>query len=131
VKRPSPIITDDAREYWEACNDHKLLLQRCGECTSVQFPHRVVCTTCGSRDVSSFEATGKGTLYTYTVVHRAPAPDFQPYVPYIVAHVDLDEGPRIMTNLMCPVDEAMIEMRVEVEFDDDNEQSMPVFRPAA
>jgi uncharacterized OB-fold protein len=129
VKRPDPIITDDAAEYWKACNDHRLLLQKCRACATVQFPFRVLCTTCGSRDVESVEAAGTGVVYSYTVVHRSPDPIFQPYIPYVVAHVDLDEGPRMMTNLLVPPADAACGVKVAVEFDDDNEQSFPVFRP--
>lgn len=129
MKRPTPVITDDALAYWEGCRNHALLLQKCENCDAIQFPHRVVCTSCGSRKLAVVEASGRGTVYSYTVVLRAPAPEFEESVPYVVALVDLEEGPRMMTNVLCPPDEASVGMAVTVDFDDDNEQVFPVFRP--
>ena len=130
MKRPAPITTDDAKVYWDGCRNHKLLLQQCKECACIQFPHRVVCTSCGSRNLSIVEASGRGVVYSYTVVERAPAPEFQESIPYIVGLVDLEEGPRMMTNLICGAEEARIGMAVTVDFDDDNEHVFPVFQPA-
>ena len=129
MKRLPPVVTEDAAAYWEGLRNKQLLLQTCQECGAVLFPHRAVCTSCGSRRLAVIESQGRATVYSYTVVHRAPAPEFQDHLPYVVALVDLDEGPRMMTNLLCDVEVAEVGMRVAVEFDTDNEQTFPVFRP--
>jgi uncharacterized OB-fold protein len=129
MKRPAPVITEDAAAFWEGTGNHQLLLQRCDECSAVQFPHRVVCTSCGSRKLVVVEAAGTGTVYSFTEVRRPPAPEFQEYVPYVVALVDLDEGPRMMTNLVGESGTPSVGMRVTVDFDTDNEYTFAVFRP--
>ena len=78
-----------------------------------------------------FDAAGTGTLYTYSVVYANDLPSFRDRVPYVVAMVDLDEGPRMETNLVdCPLDELRVGMRVTVVFEDEGEMVLPRFRPA-
>lgn len=96
---PPPDAT--TQPWWDATRERRLVLQACG-CGHVQHPPGPVCRACGSLETGWAEAAGRGTVDTYTVVHRAPSPDFEP--PYVLARVRLSEGPVLLTNLVdCPV----------------------------
>lgn len=97
---PAPIVNADSAPYWEGASQDKLLLQHCRDCGAKQFFPRFLCTSCGSDNMDWVEASGKGTVHSFTVVHRAAFPEFQAQTPYIVALVDLEEGPRMMTNIV-------------------------------
>ena len=87
-----------AAEWWDATRERKLLVQRCRSCGEHQHYPRTICLACGDDDVSFVAASGQGTLHSFTVVHRAPSPDFAP--PYVVALVGLAEGPRLLTRIV-------------------------------
>jgi uncharacterized protein len=109
-------IDSDTRPFWEATKRSELLIQYCPQCSTYQFYPRVVCKNCLS-DVEWVVSSGKGTVYSFSVVHKAFNPEFKDKVPYIVALISLDEGPRMMTNLigLAPED-VKIGMPVEVDF---------------
>ncbi|MDI2132447.1 Zn-ribbon domain-containing OB-fold protein [Yinghuangia seranimata] len=93
-----PPVDDLTAPWWDATRERRLLLQKCGACAAVQHYPRRVCTSCGAVDAHTWvEACGLGTVDSYTVVHRAPAPGVA--VPYTVARVRLAEGPLILTRL--------------------------------
>jgi len=126
---PNPVPTSEP--FWKATKDHKLMLQRCAQ-GHVFYYARTHCPECLSRDLEWFEASGKGKLYSYTVIHRAQSPDFEADVPYIVAAIILDEGPR-MTSLLVDANPANVQIdgAVEVTWQDVSDAvSMPYFRPA-
>jgi uncharacterized OB-fold protein len=127
--RPQP--TPETQHFWDGTRAGELRLQRCNDCGKVYFPPRSFCPACAKRDVSVFAASGKGRLYSY-VIHHRPVPGFTP--PYAIAVVELDEGPRLMTNITgCPqTPEALeLDMPVEVAFEKlDDEITLPLFRPA-
>lgn len=129
--KPLPVPNEDTRAYWDGCRRHELLLQRCGSCGALQFYPRAICSACLSQDLSWQKATGFGTVYSYTIVHRPPSPAFAPQVPYVVALIDLDEGVRMMSHVVdCPPDQVAIGQRVQVAFRDETpEITLPVFRP--
>lgn len=97
---PSPPPNADTRPYWEGAAEGRLMLQRCPDCGAVRFLPAHLCPRCWAEGVEWFAASGKGTVATFTVVHRAPTPDFAERVPYVVALVDLAEGPRMMANVV-------------------------------
>jgi uncharacterized OB-fold protein len=97
---PRPPITPEAAPYWEAARQGRLLLQRCRACGAVRFYPRLLCPTCSSDDAEWVEASGRGRVHSFTVIHRPPAPAFAGRVPYVVALIDLDEGPRMMANIV-------------------------------
>jgi uncharacterized OB-fold protein len=97
---PAPIVNADSRPYWEGARQGKLLLQRCGDCGMLRFFPRHLCTACGSDRTEWTEASGRGTVHSFTIVHRAAFPEFQARTPYVVALIDLEEGPRMMTNIV-------------------------------
>ena len=130
---PLPVKQPESDFYWEKAQAHELWLRRCNACGQSYFYPRDFCPNCGSRDVSWARASGKGTLHTFAIVHRAPVPAFRDHVPFVVAMVDLEEGARIPTNLVgVEPDPEHIEvgMAVEVAFaDGTDEVTLPVFRP--
>lgn len=131
AQRPLPIPTPETQHYWAGAKAGELLLQRCDACSHAYFPPRPFCPKCASRKVSVFKASGKATLYSYVIHHRA-APGFTP--PYAIAVVELAEGPRMMTNIIdCPqTPEALqLDMPLQVAFDRQNDDiTLPVFKPA-
>ncbi len=128
--RARPVPTPETQHYWNGAKRGELLLQRCEECSKTYFPPRPFCPACGSRKVSVVKASGKATLYSYVINHRA-APGFT--APYAIAVVELAEGPRLMTNIVdCPqMPEALqLDMALEVAFEAlDDTITLPVFRP--
>jgi len=132
AKKPIPVPNEDSMEYWAGCREGRLMLQQCEACGHVRFYPRILCTACGKTDTRWIQASGKGTVYTYTVVHRAPSAAFKEDVPYVLALVELDEGPRMMTNLVDTGDRKLeIGMPVSVVFEKmSDEISVPKFKPA-
>ena len=111
VVRPHPEPDGETLPFWEALAEGRLCIQRCGECHEYVFYPRSVCPHCMSAQLAWVLVSGRGTVYSYTVVHRAP-PGFEADVPYVVALIELDEGPRLMTRLEA--DEVRIGMAVEL-----------------
>lgn len=95
--RPVAPADGSTRAWWDATREHRLLIQRCGGCASRQFYPRPTCTTCGHDGFIYDEASGAGTIYSFTVVHRAPHEAFT--APYVVALVRLAEGSVLLTNV--------------------------------
>lgn len=132
--RPQPRFPEpNTQHFWEGVKDGKLLYQTCNECSGVVFTPRVHCTHCGSLNLSWNESKGEGTLYTFSIVRQNRNPAFAPLGAYILAYVDLDEGFRMLTNVVGydnPTD-AQVGQRVRVEFEpqDSGEYPIPVFRP--
>jgi uncharacterized OB-fold protein len=104
---------------------------RCGACGEAHYYPRPFCPRCGSDDVSWEQASGRATLYTWSVVHQNDLPPFRDKLPYVAAVVDLDEGPRMMTNVVGTDPEALrVGMRLEVTFEELADGfHIPVFRP--
>ncbi len=125
---PNPIPTSEP--FWSATKEHRLMLQRCNN-GHVFYYARTHCPECLSRELEWFEASGRGRLYSFTVCERAQSPDFEPDVPYTVAAIVLEEGPR-MTSLLVdtPADQVHCDMPVEVVWQDVGEVAMPYFRGA-
>ena len=127
-----PTGEDETRPFWDAAAEGRLLIQRCDACGEWQYYPRPFCKRCWSEDVQWAEASGRGTLYTFSVVRRNDLPPFGDRVPYVPAIVDLDEGPRMMTEVVdADPDTLEIGTALVVDFADvDDELKRPVFRPA-
>ncbi len=127
-----PTPTPETKPYWDALKEHRLLIQRCKECQRAYFYPRPFCPRCFSFNVEWFEASGRGKLYSFVINHR-PAPGFGPE-PYVIAVVELDEGPRMMTNLIDvepDPDKISCDMPVRIVYEDVTaEVTLPKFRPA-
>ena len=131
-EKPLPVIDPDSAPYWRAAKEHRLLLKRCSSCDRAHFYPRELCPHCHSDAVEWFEAQGTGSVYSYTIARRPAGPAFKPDAPYVVAIVELDEGARMMTNIVgCPPESVRIGQRVVVAYEDvTDEVSLPKFRPA-
>ena len=129
--RPGPKPTPETAHFWRGTSEGELRLQRCRACDRPYFPPQPFCPRCGSADVEVFRASGHGTLHSYVINHRA-APGFT--APYVIAVVALDEGPRLLTNLVGvepePDPDALpLDLPVEVAFETVGDAALPVFRP--
>ncbi|MGB1005637.1 MAG: Zn-ribbon domain-containing OB-fold protein [Thalassobaculaceae bacterium] len=129
--RVIPVPTPETQHYWDGAKAGELRLQRCTDCGHIYFPPRPFCPHCGSRAVEVFTASGRGRLFSY-VINHLPSPGFTP--PFAIAVVELEEGPRLMSNIVdCPqTPEALkIDMPLEVTFETlTDEITLPQFKPA-
>lgn len=117
--KPLPRPTIETESFWRGAREHRLLIQRCTVCKTHIFYPRSLCPECSGRGLEWVQANGKGTIYSYTVVRRAALPGFAGDVPYVFAIVELEEGPRMATNIVgCRPEEVHIGLPVTVSFDD-------------
>jgi uncharacterized OB-fold protein len=108
--RPKPAADGAGAPFWAAAAEGKLLIQHCPSCGSRQFYPRSICISCGG-DPAWEEASGRGRLYTFTIVRQNGAEPFRSELPYVVAMIDLEEGPRMMGNVTgCQVEDVFIGM---------------------
>jgi hypothetical protein len=131
MDRTLPTPTPETAHFWEGCKIGELRLQRCSGCAEVYFPPRPFCPACGSREVEVVKASGKAVLWSYVINHR-PRPDMGK-APHSIAVVALEEGPRMMTNIVgCPqTPQALVlDMPLEVTFETFGEIALPLFKPA-
>lgn len=128
---PGP--TPETAAYWEGCRKHELLIQRCGHCGAHQFYPRILCSVCMSDHLEWVRSTGRGHVLTLTIVRRAVCEAYADEVPYVVALIQLEEGPTMMSNVVqCDPDSVEVGMPVEVAFEDWSEEiTIPKFRPQA
>lgn len=131
IAKPVPVITAEMRPFYEGARRGELLLQRCTDCGTFRFPARERCSTCVSSRSTWERAGGHGELYSFTVMHQVYHPAFVAEVPYAVAIVKLDEGPKLTTNIIgLAPDELRIGQRVEVVFERvSDDVALPKFRP--
>jgi uncharacterized protein len=129
--KPLPNITDDNRYYWEHCKNHELRMQKCLQCGHIRFPPGILCPQCHSLEADWFKMSGKGKIYSYVIYRRAYHPSYQNDIPYAVAIIRLDEGPRMESNIVaCKVEDLKIDMPVEVIFEDVTDRiALPKFKP--
>lgn len=115
--------------FWDGCARGELLLQACQSCQAVWHPPSPLCPRCYSTDYAWTPVSGRGTIYTYSVVHRAFRPVWEPHLPYVVAIVELAEGPHMLSNLIgVAPDEVRIGMQVAVTFQPVSDTiSVPLF----
>lgn len=128
---PPPVANADSAPYWRAAKEGWLALQKCGDCGHVDFMPRHLCPSCWSDRREHVRASGKGTVHSFSVIRRAPLPAFAAIVPYVVALIDLEEGPRMPANIVG--DDALtaeIGAPVELTFEDRGEARLPQFRLA-
>jgi uncharacterized OB-fold protein len=116
--------------FWEGCSRNELLLQQCSACGTFRHPPSAVCPNCLSTQHAWVRASGRATLYTFAVVRQALAKAWEDKVPYTVAVVELEEGPRFLTELVdVAPDDVAIGMPVEVKFIERDGVTLPLFRP--
>lgn len=133
--RPLPTpMTPEAMPYWDGLRNGKLMLPKCGDCEHVFFFPRILCPKCHSRKVGWIQASGKGKLYSFEIAHRAFNPAFKVEPPFILAMVELEEGPRMLSNLInIEPDPGVVkcDMAVEVVFEKQTDEvTIALFQPA-
>ncbi len=117
-KMSIPEIHPEHKEYWDAAAEGKLLIKKCDSCGEYHYYPRILCPFCMSDKTNWIEAKGTGRIYTYSVMRRG--------VPYAIAFVSLDEGPKMMTNIVdCDLDTLGINQRVKVVFKQSGDQDNP------
>jgi len=131
MKKPLPIPTKWSQPFWDAAKQHKLVLKKCGKCGFIDHPPYLYCTNCHADEHEWIEASGKAALAAYAInTFGVPFP-FWDDLPYVVALIDLQEGPRMISNIVeCDHDKLENGMELEVVFDDVSEEiSLPKWRP--
>lgn len=133
VARPLPTITEDNAEFWRSTREHAMKLQKCDRCGRFWYYPGPVCHYCGSTRFTWTPVSGRGTIYSYSVLESAKGNPFADDVPIALILVRLEEGPVMMSNLVDDVDGVLaVELPVSLVYEDvDDELTLPVFRPAA
>lgn len=126
-----PEIEHDSELYWQSLREHQAKLQKCNKCARFRFPPSASCYYCGALGGEWTAISGKGTVYTWTVVHHPVDPRLARDVPFVIALVELEEGPRVAGRLLrCDPKQINIGMPVKVRYDDiDNEFTLLNFEP--
>lgn len=130
-KKPLPQITPWSKPFWEGCKREQLLIQKCQDCQKVIFYPKMFCPDCLSSNLEWVKASGKGKVYSYMVVYSYQPTEFEEDVPYVVAIIDLEEGVRMMSNIIgCNPEDVRCDMNIEVIFDHITDKfSLPKFKP--
>lgn len=135
ANRPQPRFPEPHTEpFWDAAQEGRLTYQTCDDCNEVVFTPRLLCTNCGASSLTRRDSKGEGAIYTFTVVRQNRNPAFAEMGAYVLAWVDLDEGFRMLSNIVGvpnPTTDIEIGQRVSVEFEAQESGSypIPVFRP--
>jgi uncharacterized protein len=131
AKRPLPRPAPESVPYWEAASRHRLELPRCDACDGFWFPPSASCPHCLSPEFTWTPVSGRGKVFSFVTFHRVYHPAFQGEVPYVVALIALEEGPRLLSNIVgLAPDEVRCDMPVEVVFEDVAEGvALPKFKP--
>jgi uncharacterized OB-fold protein len=130
-QRMRPVVAHDNQAWWDRINEGELSIQRCKECGTLRHPPRPMCWKCQSLECEHIAASGKGTVYSYVVIHRPEIPGYT--YPLVVAVIELEEGTRIVSNLVgiAPQDVKIgIPVKVSIENVDET-LKLPLFRPAS
>ena len=129
---PRPLSPELTRPFWEAAKRHELRMPRCTMCDHVFFYPRSECPRCLSTNLEWVQVSGRGRLHSFTVVQQPANAAFRDDVPYVYAVVQLDEGPRLVSNIVqCDIDALRVDMPLEAVFDDVTpEWTLVKFKPA-
>lgn len=129
--KPLPEPSDLTRPFWDACRRHELRIQRCRACGALLHYPKVMCPNDQTMEFDWALMSGRGTVHSFVGAYRAFHPGFQADVPYTIAIIALDEGPRMMSNVTLPPADVTVGMKVEVVFEDAGDAiALPKFRPA-
>jgi uncharacterized OB-fold protein len=122
IQAPQP--NPETKGFWDACAEGKLMVGKCRACSRTHYYPRAICPYCFSDETELQPASGRGTIYTYSVMRRAP-------IPYAIAYVTLAEGPTMMTNIVdCDLDSIKIGQKVKLVFKpSDGGPPVPCFAP--
>ncbi|MEM7336999.1 MAG: Zn-ribbon domain-containing OB-fold protein [Actinomycetota bacterium] len=137
ISHPQPSASWETRGWWEGAGRNEIVLQHCPLCGVYQHKPRALCVACLGSEVNYVVASGLGTVHTYTVTYQNQAKGFAEACPYVMAYVELDEGPRVLTNIVgCDPETVSIGMRVQADFahadrDDGEAFAVPRFTPVS
>ena len=127
---PLPAVDTLTRPFWEACAAHRLMIQRCAECSAHRSPPKPVCWKCQSSNYAWSESTGRGRIFSYTIVHHSPHPTALEQIPYNIAVVELEDCEHVLltSNVVdCPNQELRVGLPDEVTWEDRSD-GQPLFR---
>ena len=131
-EKPAPAVSASSAHYWQGAADGKLLLQYCSKCARHLFYPRPWCPHCYGSALEWRQASGRGDVHTFSVVYAAPCVGFEADAPYVVAVIELQEGPRMMANIIgCAPETVRVGLPVEVAFEKRGAIGLPQFRPVA
>jgi len=124
-----PRFSPYGKPFWEAAKRRELVIQKCNDCGNKNYPPTLYCPNCLSSNLEWVKVSGKGKIYSYTIVYEYPPPSFK--TPYIIALVELEEGVRMLSNIVdCNPEDVKIDMPVEVTFEDITKSfTLPKFKP--
>ena len=131
--KPLPAVDEDNKPFWDYCKQHELRMQKCLKCGKLHYPASMICPHCHHLESEWVKLSGKGRVYSFIVVHRVYHPGFANEVPYTVATIELEEGTRLLSNVIrCQPKDVRVGMPVKVVFEDVTEEfSLPKFQPVA
>jgi uncharacterized OB-fold protein len=129
--KPVPVVNTWAQPFWDAARQERLIIQKCKACGEHIFYPRIACPHCSADDLEWVEVSGKGTVYSFTVVVANAPSAFQQDMPYVVAVIRLQEGVQMLSNIVgCDPHDVVCDMPVEVTFEKLNDEfTLPKFRP--
>jgi len=138
LNKPLPAITTEAKRFWDAAAQNKLVMQRCQDCRAWVWTPRPSCFECGSERLDWTQMSGRGEIYSFTVIRqvvgRAASKAFEPDIPYVIAWIDLEEGPRMLSSLVNVEPDPKVvkcDMPVEIVFSKlTDDITIPLFQPA-
>lgn len=132
-KKALPTPSPWSKPFWEGCKKHELLIQECEDCDAKIFYPKLFCPNCFSSNLQWVKASGKGKVYTFTVVYSYQPTEFTDDVPYVIAVVKLAEGVQMMSNIIdCKPEDVRCDMDVEVIFENiEDGITLPKFRPVS
>ena len=130
--KPIPVPSAESQAYWDGLRDRKLLMPRCDACGKYWFPPSLLCPHCNETKWTWTSTSGRGRIFSYVVYHRVYHPGFADEVPYAVAVIELDEGPRMVSNVIgIAPDKLACDLRVEVVYQPITDTiTLPKFKPA-
>ena len=132
LPKPAPMPSEDSQPFWEGCKKQELLLQRCSDCGFYRFPPSILCPRCMGTNHEWTKASGKARVFSWQITQQPFYPAWDP--PYNVAIVELEEGPRMHTNIAgCKNEDIYAGMLLELFFEkiEDSDMYLPKFKPAA
>jgi hypothetical protein len=132
VQKPIPVVNPWARPFWDAAQEERLVLQHCKDCGKHIFYPRIACPDCFSDNIEWVKASGKGTIYSFTVVESNAPTAFIEDIPYVVAVIRLEEGVQMLSNVVdCDPYTLACDMPVTVTFEKLNDEfKLPKFKPS-
>lgn len=120
---PAPVVTTTTKAFWDATAEGRFMLQRCDGCQTVVWFPKNHCPECFGTAMSTFDCSGRGTVYSHTIIRKV-ANEYKDATPFVVAYVELEEGPRVMTNIVgCAPEDVRVGMAVTMVFHDTGEGS--------